>query len=105
MMEFQEFSILSWNIRGALNKRAECQVCELIKKHRSVLFFVFEMHICFAKFSRFWQGLGFSPVCIQEAVGRSGGIRVLASQSTFSFSVMDSFHQSVNIKISSASRS
>ena len=50
---FQEFSILSWNIRGAANRQAKSLMRELIGKYKLTLCFIFELHVQFAKMEKF----------------------------------------------------
>ena len=47
-----------------MSRRAKGQVQELIKKHTPILFFVLETHAPFAKVSKLWVSLGYTPICI-----------------------------------------
>lgn len=74
---FKDMSILSWNIRVANNPRAKRHIRELNRKFHPSIFIVMETHISFARVSRFWDRLGFSPVAIIKAQGHAGGLWVL----------------------------
>lgn len=80
---FKEFSILSWNIRGALGKSARQHVREIIKSHRPSLYLIYETHGAFSKVERLWHNLGYKPHFIQEARGHSVGIWDLSCKDEF----------------------
>lgn len=69
-----DFSILSWNVRGASNDMAKRHIKELIRKHKPKLIFLIETHVQFAKVRNFWQRVGYIPIHIVEAQGHYGGI-------------------------------
>ena len=47
-----------------------------------------ETHIQFEKVWCFWTRLGFSVVAIEKALGHIGGLWVLSSSSSFSYSLV-----------------
>lgn len=67
-------TILSWNIRGALNNNAKRHMKELIRKHKPSFLAILETHVLFARLATFWSNIGCIPVYIVEASGHSGGI-------------------------------
>lgn len=78
MIEFKDFAILSWNVRGFANKRSHHHMGELLHRVKPDLVFVFETHTQFATVERFWdRAVGYSPVALEEAHGHSGGIGIL----------------------------
>ena len=74
---FNDFSVLSWNVRGARSKVGRRHVKNLVQKFKPSTFIVLETHIPFRKVVNFWRGLGYKDVAIFEAQGQSGGIWVL----------------------------
>lgn len=69
MMEFNSFSILSWNIRGAANLRSNRHMKELIRKHHPSLIMLMETHIHFNSVHGFWHQQGYEVIAIEEARG------------------------------------
>ena len=92
-------NILSWNIRGAVNVAGRRVMRELANKHHLDIVIIIEPHCQFAKVSRFWDKMGFSPMAISEANGHSDGIWVLGLKGGVHFSVLDIFPQVVSLKI------
>lgn len=45
MMEFSDFSILVWNIRGAASSRGRRHVKDLVRKFKPSLFVLLETHV------------------------------------------------------------
>lgn len=52
MIEFQEFKVTSWNIRGAVNKQAKSQVRQLAL-YKANVFCIMETHVLFARVELF----------------------------------------------------
>ncbi|KAK7267464.1 hypothetical protein RIF29_20138 [Crotalaria pallida] len=77
MKEFMDFTIMSWNIRGASNLQTRRYLRELIRRHHPSILFIMETHVPFAKMSTFWNRVGYFPVAVEEANGHSGGIWAL----------------------------
>ena len=44
IMEFKECKIISWNVRGAMNRRGQRHVIELFHKYNPKAFIVLEAH-------------------------------------------------------------
>lgn len=106
MIEFTNFSMLSWNIRGAHNKRAKRHVKELIKKFQPTIFIIMETHISFHRTKAFWYRSGYHPVQVVEAVGHSGGLWVLKqSGSTVNITVLDVHPQVITFRLETGGRS
>ena len=102
---FKKFSVLSWNLRGAVNVAGKRVVRELVKRYNPDIFIILEPHCTFDRVSVFWNKLGYSPLAISEAHGHAGGIWVLSLQggSAVNASVVDIFNQVVSVKIGSGS--
>lgn len=58
MEVFKNFSILSWNIRGALRKISRRHVRDMEALHHPSMFFLFETHGAFDKVAMLWLSLG-----------------------------------------------
>lgn len=100
MIEFNDFSVLAWNIRGAANVSAKRHVRDLLRVNHPTLVFLFETKVQFASVVGFWKSEGYVPVHVEEAQGLSGGIWCLKQDSApFSFSVMESTGHAVTIRI------
>lgn len=97
---FFEYSILSWNIRGASNDKAKRHIKELIRKHKPSLIFLMETHTQFENLKLFWQRVGYHPIHIEEAQGHSGGIWALVQAGlNLDISVWDSNPFSISLEI------
>lgn len=72
MEALADTTILSWNIRGALNSNAKRHMKELIRKHKPSFLAILETHVLFARLATFWSNIGYIPVYIVEASGHSG---------------------------------
>lgn len=104
MIEFKEFSFLSWNVRGASNKTAKMHIREVVRKYNPSFLLIIETHCQFNKMNQFWNNLGFIPVHIIEARGQAGGLWVLVQHGiSLGLSVLDSnsFSTTFNIKAGS----
>lgn len=77
MKDFNNISILSWNIRGAANCMAKRHVKDLVRKYHPTFFFVLETYVQFSVMASFWRGLGYSAIAVVEVAGHAGGIWVL----------------------------
>lgn len=77
MIEFRNFSILSWNIRGAANKKSKIHLKNLIRKFKPTDIFLMETHVSFDKTESFWRSVGFKAVSVVEAHGQAGGLLVM----------------------------
>lgn len=89
---FKDFSILSWNICGALGKSTRQHVREIVRSHHPSLCLIYEIHGAFIKVEKLWLNLGYKPLFIQEARGDSGGIWVLSCREDLAFSLLDSMN-------------
>ena len=52
-MDFEDLSILSWNIRGALSLEGRRHAKELVRKHRPLFIFLMETHFLSQKHQYF----------------------------------------------------
>lgn len=64
---FNNFSILSWNIRGAMSSTARRHARDLVRKYKPSLFCICETHVPFVKVNKFWKSLGYDPLFLREA--------------------------------------
>lgn len=96
---FNNFNIMSWNIRGASNINARRHVHDLIRMHHPSLFCVYETHVLFSKVERFWLALGYKPVFLQEAQGHSKGIWILSAIDDVTFSLVDTTRQTITFSV------
>lgn len=99
MEVFKNFSIVSWNIRGALGSQSRRHVRDLVNLHHPSVFLIFETHGPFAKVEQLWTALGYKPLFLQEARGHSGGIWVLSCCVDVSFSLIDTSFQAITFSV------
>lgn len=100
MISFQDFSILCWNVRGAVNTAGRRHTRELVKKHNPSMVLLMETHCAFARAEKFWNRLGYEPGAYSDAQGQSGGIWILVERGrNYTISLVDCFHQMVTISI------
>ncbi|KAI9386481.1 hypothetical protein POPTR_010G031125v4 [Populus trichocarpa] len=88
MQLFNEFSILSWNIRGVVNSQGKRNYRDLVYKYQPSLFVILETHALFARVEKLWASLGYFPAVIVE------------SQGFFTTNIMDTTSQCAIIKVS-----
>ena len=77
MIGFEDFKLMSWNVRGALSRGGQLFSKELIRIHKPDIIFIVETRCQFMKVKLFWEGLNYFPCYIEEVVGFRGGIWVL----------------------------
>ena len=100
-MDFQDCTIISWNVRRVVSRGGQRYVKEMVHKYSPKVFVVMETHCLFMKAERFWKNLSFQPIAIIEARGHSGGIWVLVDISSgISFLVVDCFDQMITVRLS-----
>src|ERR1044072_7465465 len=78
MDSFQNFSMVTWNIRGAVSATAKRLVKDLLRKWKPDIVILVETHCVFSRVEQFWRRQGYKALFISEAVGHSGGIWVLS---------------------------
>ena len=96
---FRDFSIITWNIRGAWGQSSMRQVCDIVNLHYPSLFLVFETHGHFSRVEDFWNKLGCMPLFVQEVVGHSWGIWVLSFIVNITCSLIHSMNQAITFSI------
>lgn len=96
---FFDFSIISWNVRGALGQSTRRHLRDVISQHHPSLFLLYETHGLFVKVEAFWENLGYKPLFLQEANGHSGGIWILSCVNDITVSLTDSIHQAISFSI------
>ncbi|XP_057432951.1 uncharacterized protein LOC130725777 [Lotus japonicus] len=100
MIGFEEFKLISWNVRGALYANGKLAIRELVRSKKPDVFILMETRCQFRRVSAFWNSLGFFPIHIEEARGFSGGIWVLANTSVpYNFRVIDTHQQVVTFEV------
>lgn len=73
-MEFEQLTILSWNIRCALSHKGRRHAKDLVRKHHHLFIFLMKTHCPFSKTSIYWSCLSYDICAISEAFGLSDGI-------------------------------
>ena len=99
MMMDKNFTILSWNLRGAMSREGRRNVKVLVRKYCPNVVILLETHILFAKVAKFWMGLSYHMVGVSEAQGQSGGVWVLETNNSHYCSLEDRFQQMVTIRV------
>lgn len=102
---FQDITIISWNIRGALGRSTCRHVRDIISLHHPTFFFIYETHGAFNKVQKFWHDLGYNLIFVQEARGHSGGIWILTNRDDLTFNLIDSSFQAITFSISKGNAS
>ena len=92
-MEFKDFIIMAWNVRGTTNQVAHCHFKSLVRKYHPSLLILLKTHAIFEKAKLFWRKLGYNAIGMVEAQGHSGGIWVLSNDPSMMVTVLDSHHQ------------
>ncbi|KAJ6420916.1 hypothetical protein OIU84_028322 [Salix udensis] len=101
---FDDFIVLSWNVRGAANATSKRHCKELIKKYHPSICVLLETHVQFGRVASFWNRLVYFPAVIVEANGHAGGIWVLRSGDNFSVSTVDVMAQCATVEIKAGSQ-
>lgn len=101
---FQDISIISWNIRGAIGRSTCRHVRDLVSQYHPSIFCIYETHGRFLRVEKFWTSLGYKMLFCQEARGHSGGIWVLSNNDTLNFSLLDSMHQAITFSITKGNK-
>ena len=99
MIEFIDFKVLAWNVRGAVNVKGQRHMRDLIKRFHPNVVIVIETHTQFTNVRNFWNNLGYTVEGLVEAQGFSGGIWMLTSGGSFSCNLVDYFHQCVTVEV------
>lgn len=106
MIELNDFSVLTWNIRGVSNASAKRHIQELVRVHHPTVVFLFENKVQFCAVENFWKSHGYVPVAVEEARGRAGGIWCLKQDGApFSITVVETMLHAITIRIDSPSSS
>lgn len=101
MNQFKDFSIVSWNIRGAISQIGRRHSRELVNRLKPTLVILMETHCSFSQASSFWKSLGYEDCGIAEATGHAGGLWVLhACGSGFNVQLVKVQRQAVTIAVS-----
>lgn len=74
MIEFKEFFVLAWNIRGAASVSARRNFRDLLRVNHPTLLFLFETQVFFSVVQHFWTSEGYEAMHVEEVRGRSGEI-------------------------------
>ena len=98
-MEFRDCIVLSWNVRGALSKRGQRHIKDMVRKYKPTIVCLMETHCPFYRARKFWEDMGYHDVAVVEAQGHSGGLWVLVQQNSYTFSIFDVFSQMITFKV------
>ena len=98
-MEYSEFSIVAWNMRGAAGKASRCHLKSLVSKFKPFMLILMETHVEFSKLMVFWKWVGYDPVGIMDAQGHMGGIWVLSYDLSVCYKVVDLHHQVITLAL------
>jgi len=72
MDEFLDLSILTWNIRGVVNREGKRQIRALIRRYRPLLVAILETHSQFGRVVNIWNSLAMSSVQFMKPKVRLG---------------------------------
>ncbi|CAA0832622.1 Unknown protein [Striga hermonthica] len=97
---FKDIVVLSWNVRGIVNKYSQRQLKDLLILHRPTFCFVMEPQCIFGRHEAWLHHCGYDRLFISEAAGRSGGIWLLQkSGHPFRVSVRHTSSRMISISI------
>lgn len=100
MIEFQDFSVLAWNVRDMASRRSQHHVREVLAQQKPDLVFVFETHVGFSGTARFWDKQGYVAIMIEEAKGHTVGIWALTCVGgPYCFQVIESMTQCISLEV------
>jgi hypothetical protein len=74
MIGFKEVKVLSWNVWGAANRKAQRHIMDVIRKHSPTFLIIMETHTNYEKTKNFWIRAGYASIHTVDARGHSGGI-------------------------------
>ncbi|CAL0324582.1 unnamed protein product [Lupinus luteus] len=95
MIGFDEFSVLSWNVRGALGEAGQLFIKDIVGYKKPDIVILVETRCQFSRARYFWQRMGYDPIGVEEARGFSGGIWVLKQTNSMFNMRLRSLHQQV----------
>ena len=90
MKNFNDFSIMSWNVKGAGSKKGRRHVRNLVQRYRPTLFILLKSHISFGRAVGFWRG--YKSMAIVEA-------HVLEDNKTSICHCIDIYNQMMIVKV------
>lgn len=99
MNMFLDFSILLWNIQGAIGCVTKRNIKQLVKSHQPSMQLLFKTHIQFSQVQKFWDSLGHHPIFLQETRGHPGGIWILSNGNGINFMLVDSTTHAITSKM------
>ena len=99
IMEFSDFTIIAWNMRGVVGKTSRCHMKSLVSKCKPSMLILMETHVEFSKLMVFWKCLGHDLVGVVEAQGHMGGICVLSFSPSIRYKVVDLHHQAITLEL------
>lgn len=106
MSVFHGFSILSWNVRGVMNRGSQRHVLDILTLNRPAICMILEPQGPFDKMRIPLYRAGFEPIHIIECVGRAGGLWVLNNIGTpYRFSIIDVVPRMITFRVSRDSSS
>lgn len=95
LMNYINFSILSWNVFGFVKKKSKQHMKQILRRYSPDIVFVLEPRTQSSSASLFWDRVGYECVGVEEAMGIfSGRIWALAKRGRqYSIIVKDFMHQ------------
>jgi len=106
MIGFEDFTILTGNVRGFASRKSHCHMCEILKRFKPDVVVLCETHTSFDPSKKNWEKEGYLVVDIIEAEGHSSGLWVLNNGSgPYSFSVIESVAQCITFKVTQSNMS
>lgn len=91
MMDYREWQIILWNMRGVVNKRGQRHVRELVCKHNPDAFIVLETpgnSYPIQQCEMLWDKLSYQMASYVDAVGHFGGVWILMANNTSQCSLL-----------------
>lgn len=100
MISFEDFCIVSWNIRGVMHEDGKLYVKDLLQHKKLDICIIIEPRCKFARVRHYWNSLSFSPTYLEEAVGFRGGIWVLKNdRTTVSMRLLHQHNQAITFEL------
>jgi hypothetical protein len=101
MLGFKEVTVLSWNVWGAANKKAQRHLMDVIRKHSPTFLIIMETHTNFQKTKQFWNKSGYVSVQCVDARGQAGGIWLLKqNESNITANIFEVYMDTITIRLS-----
>lgn len=100
MIEFSDFSILAWRVRGAKSATAKRNIRDVLVRNKPSVVIITEPRIPLASVDQFWNSTGYKCIGCVDPSGFAGGIWVFSNDGAAKFTVIDSFQQAISFTVS-----